>query len=90
MSDHTNPLPEPAERTIVLSIDGNQWSALEGSNLQEGNAAFADTAGAALRKLDPSLDPSEPGLCPHGYLHWCSQCEYNLREYALRSVGYGT
>lgn len=76
-------------RTITLSIDGTRWCALEGIDLQEGKSGFGASAGDALRALDPSLDPNEVGTCPHGYLHWCSNCEHDLREFALRSAGYG-
>lgn len=35
-----------------LSIDGNQWCALHGENLQEGNAGFGDTPELAYRDFD--------------------------------------
>lgn len=36
----------------ALSIDGNQWCALYGENLQEGMAGFGDTPDAAMRAFD--------------------------------------
>lgn len=33
---------------ITLRLDGDQWCALSGSNLQEGEAAFGDTPEEAL------------------------------------------
>lgn len=35
-----------------LSIDGNQWCALYGDNLQDGVAGFGDTPEAAFRDFD--------------------------------------
>jgi hypothetical protein len=37
-----------------LSIDGNQWCALYGENLQEGVAGFGDSPAAAMRAFDVS------------------------------------
>lgn len=36
----------------ALSIDGNQWCALYGENLQDGIAGFGDTAADAMRDFD--------------------------------------
>lgn len=36
----------------ALSIDGNQWCALYGSNLQDGVAGFGDTPADAMREFD--------------------------------------
>jgi len=36
----------------VLSIDGSQWCALYGDNLQNGVAGFGDTPEAAMRAFD--------------------------------------
>lgn len=36
----------------TLSIDGNQWCALYGENLQEGIAGFGDTPADAMRRFD--------------------------------------
>ena len=36
----------------ALSIDGNQWCALYGENLQDGVAGFGDTPAAAMRDFD--------------------------------------
>ncbi len=35
-----------------LSIDGNQWCALYGENLQDGVAGFGDSPDAAMRAFD--------------------------------------
>ena len=35
-----------------LSIDGNQWCALYGDNLQDGVAGFGDSPDAAYRAFD--------------------------------------
>lgn len=35
-----------------LSIDGNQWCALYGDNLQDGIAGFGDTPADAMRRFD--------------------------------------
>ena len=35
-----------------LSLDGNQWCALYGDNLQDGVAGFGDTPDAACRQFD--------------------------------------
>lgn len=36
----------------AISIDGNQWCALYGENLQDGVAGFGDTPEAAMRAFD--------------------------------------
>lgn len=36
----------------ALSIDGNQWCALYGANLQDGVAGFGDTIADAMRDFD--------------------------------------
>lgn len=36
----------------AISIDGNQWCALYGENLQDGVAGFGDTPDAAMRAFD--------------------------------------
>jgi len=41
-----------------LFIDGNQWCALYGDNLQDGVAGFGDTPDKAMRNFD---------------LNWCEQ-----------------
>ena len=41
-----------------LFIDGNQWCALYGDNLQDGVAGFGDTPDKAMRDFD---------------LNWCEQ-----------------
>ena len=41
-----------------LFIDGNQWCALYGDNLQDGVAGFGDTPDKAMRNFD---------------LNWCKQ-----------------
>jgi hypothetical protein len=47
-----------------LSLDGNQWCALLGSDLQVGLAAFGDTPEAAMNAFDvawrtPATPPEE-------------------------------
>lgn len=36
----------------LLRIDGNQWCALYGDNLQDGIAGFGDSPDAAMRDFD--------------------------------------
>jgi hypothetical protein len=43
------------ERTISLSLDGDQWLALLGENIQEGICGFGDSPKAALLKLAEQL-----------------------------------
>ncbi len=35
-----------------ISLDGNQWCALYGANLQDGVAGFGDTPESAMRDFD--------------------------------------
>lgn len=48
-----------------LSIDGNQWCALYGTNLQDGVAGFGDTPEAAMKDFDAqwrkALPPAQAG-----------------------------
>ena len=44
-----------------LSIDGNQWCALYGANLQDGIAGFGDTPAAAMREFDKAWATSKAG-----------------------------
>jgi hypothetical protein len=44
------------ENTITVSLDGNQWCALLGGNLQEGIAGFGDTPAEALRVLAEAVE----------------------------------
>ena len=39
----------------ALSIDGNQWCALYGNNLQDGIAGFGDTAVKAMSDFDDNF-----------------------------------
>lgn len=41
---------------IIVSLDGDQWCALLGENLQVGLAGFGDTPGDALRALAFEID----------------------------------
>lgn len=52
MSDIT----KPSILEIKISLDGNQWCALVGQNLQEGIAGFADTPLCAIRQLCDELE----------------------------------
>lgn len=44
------------ENTIVISVDGDQWCALLGTDLQSGYAGFGSTPSDALRELARQLD----------------------------------
>lgn len=46
----------------ALKMDGNQWCALYGDNLQEGVAGFGDTPAAAMREFDKAWATSKAGL----------------------------
>jgi len=46
----------------ALSIDGNQWCALYGANLQDGIAGFGDTPSAAMREFDKAWATCKAGL----------------------------
>lgn len=48
-AEHTRPSAIFKPR---LSIDGNQWCALYGDNLQEGVAGFGDSPADAMRDFD--------------------------------------
>ena len=48
-----------------LSIDGNQWCALYGENLQDGIAGFGDTPAKAMADFDKNwsyFDATKKGL----------------------------
>lgn len=49
----------------ALSLDGNQWCALYGANLQDGIAGFGDSPAAAMRSFDSAwlkgINPLTPG-----------------------------
>lgn len=51
-----------------LSIDGNQWCALYGDNIQDGVAGFGDSPAKAMQAFDAawaeSLSPRAGGLLP--------------------------
>jgi len=47
-----------------LSIDGNQWCALYGENLQDGVAGFGDSPAQAMADFDRNWN-AKLG-CPHG------------------------
>ena len=42
----------------ILKIDGDQWCALYGDNLQDGVAGFGDTPSAAMRAFDKEWESS--------------------------------
>ena len=46
----------------ALKIDGNQWCALYGENLQEGVAGFGDTPAAAMREFDKAWNTYKAGF----------------------------
>jgi len=57
MSEQLYSVASQMERPSVLyrpalSIDGNQWCALYGANLQDGVAGFGDTVADAMRSFD--------------------------------------
>ena len=41
---------------IIVKMDGNQWFALLGENIQVGLAGFGDTPADALRDLALAID----------------------------------
>lgn len=45
--------------TITVQMDGDQWCALYGENLQEGTAGFGDTISDALHQLAFKLEHQE-------------------------------
>jgi hypothetical protein len=52
---YANALNQAAPSVIwrpKISIDGNQWCALYGENLQDGVAGFGDTPSDAMRDFD--------------------------------------
>ena len=50
----------------ALSIDGNQWCALYGDNLQDGVCGFGDTPAAAMSAFDHAWLTSKPMLAARG------------------------
>jgi len=46
------------DQEIRISLDGNQWCALRGPNLQEGESGFGSTPAAALADLLGMTDES--------------------------------
>jgi hypothetical protein len=46
----------------ALKMDGNQWCALYGDNLQDGIAGFGDTPAAAMREFDKAWATCKAGL----------------------------
>jgi len=44
----------------ALSIDGNQWCALYGENLQDGIAGFGDTPALAMMDFDKAWNSQKP------------------------------
>ncbi len=50
----------------ALSIDGNQWCALYGSNLQDGVAGFGDTPAAAMQAFDSAWLNDKTPLAARG------------------------
>ena len=45
----------------ALKMDGNQWCALYGDNLQDGIAGFGDTPAAAMREFDKAWATCKAG-----------------------------
>jgi len=56
------------DQEIRISLDGNQWCALRGPDLQEGESGFGSTPAAALAELlgmtDESTSPPLEQYCP--------------------------
>ena len=50
------------QTTIKLTLDGNQWIALLGENLQEGLVGIGDTPTEALRSLADEIGYSPESL----------------------------
>ena len=50
----------------ALKMEGNQWCALYGDNLQDGIAGFGDTPAAAMREFDKAWATCKAGLRPNG------------------------
>lgn len=48
----------------ALSIDGNQWSALYGANLQDGVCGFGDSPEKAMVAFDKEWVASLPRIAP--------------------------
>ena len=46
----------------ALSIDGDQWCALYGSNLQDGGAGFGDSPEKAMADFDKNWNENLPAL----------------------------
>ena len=46
----------------ALMMDGNQWCALYGANLQDGVAGFGDTPAAAMQAFDKAWASAKAGL----------------------------
>ena len=46
----------------ALTMDGNQWCALYGVNLQDGVAGFGDTPAAAMRAFDKAWTSAKAGI----------------------------
>jgi hypothetical protein len=44
-----------------LFVDGTQWCALYGDNLQDGVAGFGDTPDKAMRNFDPNWSEQKVG-----------------------------
>ena len=44
----------------VLKVDGNQWCALYGGNLQDGCAGFGDTPDLAMQDFDKQWKSRKP------------------------------
>ena len=68
--------PAPGKPLLSLTQDGDQWCALLGPNLQEGQAGFGDTRFFAVEALAVALweraeqaTPAEPAPAEQWYLH---------------------
>lgn len=62
----------------AISIDGNQWCALYGENLQDGIAGFGDTVADAMRDFDQA------------WVSWNARTTYEDRkEAALANSQFG-
>lgn len=63
----TNEMQRPAAVfRPALSMDGSQWCALYGDNLQDGVCGFGDTPDAAMRAFDQAWLTSKAMLAARG------------------------
>jgi len=61
---HTHERPSAVFRP-ALSIDGDQWCALYGANLQDGVAGFGRSPADAMRAFDTAWSAKLPAVTPN-------------------------